>query len=179
VSAARDTLTMGGLFSYPLLPNLLPLQKIESLVPDSWNIDPISSLLHQAQLHLTFLSVRVVYQARLTKAYDNVNPRAQIAKYLTLDTRFAQLHGAYMNGMEFFPLYTAAVLSCVAVDMDTDRLKRMCTTAVLLRVVYYFLYSVQHTKGGAALRSLSWIMSLAHTCQMLRSAANEYNENTL
>ena len=171
---------MGGIFSYPYIPNVLPLKAIENIIPSNMLMNPISTILYQAQLHLTFLSVRVIYQARLAtklaSKYDNINPRSQILKFISHDTRFAQLHGAYMNGMEYFPLYIAAVLSCLVADVNQDKVKRMATSAVLLRILYYGFYSTQHTAGGAALRSLSWCLGVAQACQMIRVAALEYNE---
>ena len=80
-----------------------------------------------------------------------------------------------MNGIEYFPLYAAAVLSCLAVDVDREKLKRMCTLAFVLRVVYYTAFSVQKTKASSGLRSLAWVVGLAHTCQFFRVAAEKYD----
>ena len=140
--------------------------------------------MYQAQIYFIALTLRVAHQAKLAAskvhghgAYDNLNPRAQVLQFLTVDTKFARLHGTYMNGLEFFPLYASAVLACVAVDVDVEKLKKMCTTGLVLRLIYYAFYTTQHTKGGAALRSLAWCVSLAHTCQMFRVAALEHEEN--
>ncbi|WP_299809218.1 MAPEG family protein [uncultured Roseibium sp.] len=98
------------------------------------------------------LPVLSVFPAKLSKDYDNANPRDQ--DYWRQGFR-ARAQGAQANGFEAFPFFAVAVFVAMSQGADPGWIDRLAVLFVALRLIYIACYWA----GRANPRSLAWAAS--------------------
>jgi uncharacterized MAPEG superfamily protein len=91
--------------------------------------------------------------AKVTRGYDNNNPREWLAKRVGLPAR---AHAAHLNSFEAFPLFAAGVLIATFVKADPARIDALAITFVAARLVYLWCYLTDR----ATARSLVWFVGV-------------------
>jgi uncharacterized MAPEG superfamily protein len=150
-------------------------ERLLNLIPKEYVFaDPLSGLTHAATVVYAPMFLRIFVQARLgrSKGYDNLDPRAQIARFMGKSQIFSRLHNSHVNGLESFPFFAAAVLGGLHAGIERSRLCRITTMWVLVRVLYVAAYLLQ-TKKTSFIRSLLFLYSLAMGMNLLRESGKK------
>ncbi len=115
---------------------------------------------------------RIFVQAQVGGKYDNLDPRAQIAKLMTKSKLFARLHNSHLNNLESFPFFAASILGGLYAGIDHEKLSRVTTLWVGTRLLYVFAYVMQ-TKRTSFIRSLIFLYSLSISMNLLRESGKK------
>ena len=100
-----------------------------------------------------FLPIAAVFPAKLSKDYDNSNPRDP--DYWRDGFR-ARAQAAQANGFEAFPFFAIAVIVGLGQGGDPSWIDRLAVLFVAMRLIYTFCYWTDR----ATPRSLSWAVGL-------------------
>ncbi|WP_417679260.1 MAPEG family protein [Roseibium sp.] len=95
------------------------------------------------------LPVAAVFPAKLSKDYDNANPRDP--DYWRDGFR-SRAQAAQANGFEAFPFFAIAVIVGLGQGGDPSWIDRLAVLFVAMRLIYIFCYWTDR----ATPRSLSW-----------------------
>lgn len=95
------------------------------------------------------LPIAAVFPAKLSKDYDNANPRDP--DYWRNGFR-ARAQAAQANGFEAFPFFAIAVIVGLGQGGDPSWIDRLAVLFVAMRLIYIFCYWTDR----ATPRSLSW-----------------------
>jgi len=118
-------------------------------------------LFFAALLHVLSKLPLIVAMAREAGGYDNNTPREQQASLKDWGKRALAAHE---NQIESFPLYAAAILVAVSMNIKSGAVEYLAISYLVARVLYIICY----VKDQASLRSVVWsigfISSLAIMC---------------
>eukprot|EP00930_Biecheleria_cincta_P026843 TRINITY_DN18875_c1_g1_i1.p1 TRINITY_DN18875_c1_g1~~TRINITY_DN18875_c1_g1_i1.p1 ORF type:complete len:169 (-),score=31.60 TRINITY_DN18875_c1_g1_i1:179-685(-) len=108
---------------------------------------------------------------------DNKDPRAQTDE-LKKDPQYggvlARALAAHQNGLESFPPFAAGVLACLATGADAVKAGQLAAFHLFSRVGFNFFYfGLEPSDAVGACRTLSWVMSLLSSCQLIMLATKK------
>lgn len=155
----------------------------ESIVPESLvstildlvpfrPTNPYLILVYAVMLVYLPFGLSILYKAQITSGnVDNVNPRKQSEKLSATHPLYARLQGAEKNMQEGFLVFAPALLAAVQAGVPSDTVSLYATFWLVSRVVYVFIYAVQFNQALGALRSMTFVFSLATTTKLMYLAA--------
>ncbi|KIJ91426.1 hypothetical protein K443DRAFT_686054 [Laccaria amethystina LaAM-08-1] len=100
-------------------------------------------------------------------AFNNVAPRQNLDRLARKDikpemlAKLKRMEGAHANGLENFPVWTAAVVVGNLAGMEARTLNVASGLYIFLRAIYNYIYITQKTERQAGIRSLVWTLSTA------------------
>ncbi|MCX2724418.1 MAPEG family protein [Roseibium salinum] len=109
------------------------------------------------------LPVLSAFPAKLSKEFDNANPRDP--DYWRHGFR-ARAQAAQANGFEVFPFFAIAVLVAMSQGGDPQWIDRLAVLFVMLRVIYVFCYWTDR----ATPRSLAWAVAFLTSIALFTSS---------
>ncbi|KAF7763633.1 hypothetical protein Agabi119p4_8170 [Agaricus bisporus var. burnettii] len=117
-----------------------------------------------------------------TIGYNNVAPRGNVAKVAenkdvspALAARIQRMEGAHYNGVENFPLWTAAVLMGNMAGLDHAYLNKMSLIFIATRVLYNQIYINQTNSFTSYIRTFTFLGSISIPLTIMIKAANKMN----
>lgn len=102
--------------------------------------------------------------AKLTRTYDNADPRGWAARQEGFRRRALAAHA---NAFEAFPLFAVAVIVADLEGMPQDPVDTLAVVWVLLRVAYTGAYYAD----WATLRSIVWVLAVGTAVAILTMPA--------
>ncbi|KDQ08628.1 hypothetical protein BOTBODRAFT_37777 [Botryobasidium botryosum FD-172 SS1] len=125
---------------------------------------------------------RSVVQQNKGGKYDNVQPRDNVAQLekkgvpKEVIDKLIRLEGAHQNGLEVFPLWTAAVLISNFAGVSDTTLNTVSAAFLASRLLYTYLYANQSNEAVAGARSATWGVGIAMNMYLISAANKVYTE---
>ena len=108
------------------------------------------------------LPLVAIFPGKLSKDYDNANPRDPA--YWS-DPFRSRCRAAQLNGFEGFPFFAAAVIIAIGQGADSQWINNLAELYIGLRVIYTLCYLANRPSP----RSLAWIAGFATTIAIFTS----------
>mmetsp|Transcript_78524 Transcript_78524/g.169692 ORF Transcript_78524/g.169692 Transcript_78524/m.169692 type:complete len:199 (+) Transcript_78524:65-661(+) len=151
----------------------------------------VESFLRVTPFHCMLMAVFITYACHIagvfftllgSGGYDNVDGRSYTKKFQEKGGFAAKVSAcasaAHQNGFETLLIFSAGVLSCVAVKVEMGLVAKLSQLFVVFRALFSLIYIVQPFFGPLATlvslgRSGSWMGSIFTACCLISLAAEK------